>query len=657
MNNGFVQGWLARFRRRWRTCAALFALVFGLGAALILLARPIHQSEAKLRLGEAPPIGGVTGGGLFGMLRLGGDPFANDLELLSSRTLAEGVVDDAALHVKLLAPRGWHRDSLITSLRADRTTRRAVYVVTWGDDGHITVRPDSATRASATAAPGEALTFDGVSVTFRPWRAGMPRSIRISTVPHAEAARVTSGQIEVERTRRDANVVRVRYQHTDPGVTLQVVRSTVQRFTALRAAIQRRESGETVDSLRGIATQTAAELAAAEDAIETLQRTTRFVLPEAQGATAIERYASVGAQLELARIELAALDSALRRVSGTSAGGAWTALLAYPRFLENGTLGGMLARWLELEQTRVGLAQRRGAESAEYRTVAEQIDLLDRSLRTLARDYRAALAQQITALERQSAEMEQLLAGVPRNAIELARRQRQARILAEVTVLTEQRLRQEELRQALTFSNVQLIDPPALRDRPVWPRRKLGLAVVFVFAAGTSLLGLAVMERADATVRNASQVRALLNVPVLAVVRLDGASTRNVTAAEAAAVVRRGVVEMPGQARVALAGVSGDDDSVHAAADAIVRGGVIDVADVAVPMATPDVVVLAPIATFAAASAAAATRLPLVLVLHAGVTGTHAVERAGTLLRDAGASVTGVVMLCSSAHDAESVWA
>src|SRR5688572_19292072 len=126
--DGFIMGLWQRLRRRWLVCAALFGVVFTLGAALILLARPIHRTEAKLRLGEAPPMGSVGGAGsMLGLLRLGGDAFANDLELLASRTLAEGVVDDAALNVKLIAPRGWHRDSLVTVLRADRSTRRATY--------------------------------------------------------------------------------------------------------------------------------------------------------------------------------------------------------------------------------------------------------------------------------------------------------------------------------------------------------------------------------------------------------------------------------------------------------------------------------------------------------------------------------------------------
>jgi uncharacterized protein involved in exopolysaccharide biosynthesis len=657
--DGFVMGMWQRLRRRWHVCAALFAVVFALGAALILLARPIHRTEAKLRLGEAPPMGGVGAGAgsMLGLLRLGGDAFANDLELLASRTLAEGVVDDATLNVKLIAPRGWHRDSLVTVLRADRSTRRATYTAAWLADGRITVRNDTATSDAITTRAGDVITFAGVTIAFRPWRTGMPREIAIKTLPHAEAVRVTGGQIMLERTRRDANVVRIRFEHPDPAVTLQVVNSAVSRFTALRTAIQRRESGETVDSLRTIAAHTAAELARTEDEIEALQRTTGFVMPEAQGEAVIERYATVGAQLEMGRIELAALDSALRRAQASDAAGAWTALLAYPRFLENATLGELLARWMELEQARVQLAQRRGAENVEYRTLVEQIDFLDRSLRTLATDYRGALVQQLSALERQTGEMEALLAGVPRNAIDLARKQRQARILAEVTVLTEQRLRQEELRQALTFSNVQVIDPPALRDRPVWPRKKLGLAVVFMFAFGTSVLGLVVSERADTTVRNATQVRSLLDAPVLAVLRLDAPAPRSVSVVEAAAILRRGVVETPGHVRVALAAVHGDRALAQTAADAIIAGAVLPDGDNAVPLAAPDLVVLPGIDNFAAASAAAAERVPLIVVVHAAVTSEAAVQRANALLREAGVTVVGAIVVCRNGRDAEAVWA
>src|SRR5690606_2264124 len=75
--SSFVGSWLGVVRRRWRAGLLVFLLVTGGTIALILLSRPIYRSEARLRLGEPPPMGGVSPtGGLFSLMRLGGDPFA-----------------------------------------------------------------------------------------------------------------------------------------------------------------------------------------------------------------------------------------------------------------------------------------------------------------------------------------------------------------------------------------------------------------------------------------------------------------------------------------------------------------------------------------------------------------------------------------------------
>jgi uncharacterized protein involved in exopolysaccharide biosynthesis len=95
--------------------------------------------------------------------------------------------------------------------------------------------------------------------------------------------------------------------------------------------------------------------------------------------------------------------------------------------------------------------------------------------------------------------MDATLASVPAQNIELLRRQRTVRILSEVVVLTEQRLRQEELRQALTFANVQVIDPPELRYRPIWPQKGIGVVVAFLLAALSAIIGMMVVDRADAS--------------------------------------------------------------------------------------------------------------------------------------------------------------
>jgi hypothetical protein len=239
--------------------------------------------------------------------------------------------------------------------------------------------------------------------------------------------------------------------------------------------------------------------------------------------------------------------------------------------------------------------------------------------------------------------------------MELLRRQRDLRVLTEVVVLTEQRLRQEELRQALTFSNAQVIDPPALLFEPVWPRKKLMLAAGLLLAFGFGVLAMVVVERADGSVRSARQLAPFMSSPLLAAVpagRRNGRSrVVQLSPGEVDVLLRRGRVDEGRRSHLLLvsAGAPGDAESLARALEGGARengkSGLV-----------PVVTVLPPVASRAAAEAAARYETPVLVVLRAGETDGRAVAGMLELLTGAGATVAGGVMLCRTTRDARIAW-
>ena len=638
----FLASWATLLRRRWGWSAGAFAVVMGLALAIVLLSRPVYQAESRLRLGEPPPMSGVSpNAGVFSFLRLGGDPFSNDLELLSSRTLAEGVVRDVALSVQLMAPRGFHRDSVLASLAIGDSTTEATFEVSWTEATRVTVQRTAPTDSTVGSFPtGVPVTFAGVRAVFRERRAGGPETVRVKTVPFGEAVRVTSGRLRVTRTRREANVLEVAYAELDPGVAQAVVSAAVRNFLQLRTDLMQRESAETVDSLRTVARETEAELRAAEDAIEELQRTSGLVAPDAQSEALIQRYEESLALLETGRAELRSLGAQLDQVAQTDDRvEAWTTLVAHPRFLENLTVGEMVTRLTELEGERTVLRARRTAESREVRIVDAQIQQLDGALRTIATEFRGALEAQVQDLDGRVASMEELLGAIPAQVLELGRRQRNARVLAELLIITEQRLRQEELRQALTFSNVQVIDPPSLLFRPIWPRKKLGTAVGFLIAVGFGLFAAVVLERADGSVRTAAEIRLLTGAPVLAA-GVVGRGAPSLTAEDATAIRRAAARD--GNGRLTIASVCDGTDPVPVieALSALGEGDFFP----------------ATLSAYSAAAAAASDGAQVVLLVRAGRTRREQVSRAVRLVEDAGGRIAGTIVAGDGAGDVRAVW-
>ena len=652
LDQNFLASWWAVFRRRWLVSGVVFVVVFGLGATLVLTARPVYRADAKLRIGEPPPSPGVSAGtSIFGLMRLGGDPFANDLELLGSRTVIEGMVRDAVLNVTVTAPKGWHRDSLFAALSTGDSTPRATFEARWTTTDRIAVRQLSPVEASiGEFAAGAPAQFAGVQAVFRQRKPGGPEKITLTTIPINEAVRRSASRVSFARTRRDANVVQLIAADPDPAIASTAVKSTLSRFIELRTSIQKRESTQNIDSLRAVARETQAELLRAESALEAMQREARLVSPDLQSRAFVDRYTELSAALEETRGLLRAIQS-VRANTAETPGERWSKLLAYPAFRENEAMGQMLNQLTGLERQRSLLANRRTEQNLEYRVVLDQIAYIDRSLASLASDMQTTLSEGIQRQETLLKEMDGTLAGIPSQTIDLARRQRAARILSEVLVLTEQRLRQEELRQALTFANIQVIDPTALRWKPIWPRKKLGLLVAWMIAGFSALMTMIATERADRRLRRAADVMRITGAPVLGVAVRGPAGLRFSTG-ELNAVVHHASVNGRGPLRILVAPVG------HAHANELI--GVLRLA-LPAPVAAgasggAEVVEAANIVDFASASSVALGQIPVTMVIEAGKTTRDELIRATTLVRQAGGSIGGTVVV-GTARAADDVWA
>jgi uncharacterized protein involved in exopolysaccharide biosynthesis len=628
---------LGVLRRRYGWGLGVAVVVFASAAALTLLARPVYRADARLRLGEPPPTAGVSStSGMLNLLRMGGDPFANDLELLSSRTLTEELVRAGVLSVGLRAPRGWHRDSVFISLALSRTdtTARARYEATWNGDGSVTVAQVAPEDALVgTFRVGETATFGGAEVAFAERRPEGPQTVQLSIVPFGESVRRERARLRVERTRRDANVLEIHYTHHDPQVAVGAVTAAVEGFIRLRTTLFERESSESVDSIRTVALRTQLELRAAEDAVEQLQRSAGLLDPEPQAEALILRYETLLAELVEARTEADLLEARRGRVAeATNRIESWSTLLGHPPFLENATMGSLVQQLTTLEQSRLQALTLRQPESLEVRVLEEQIVLLDNGLRTLVAQYTEAVDSSILELEGQVAELEAMVQALPAQVVELGRRQRDVNILSQMVVLTEQRLRQEELREALAYSNVQVVDPPALQFRPVWPRRGLGLVASMLAAMMSGLVAIVLVERSDRTVRSFPRVRAMTGAPVLAA-PIAHNGTRELRTVELEALKRatpRGC---------AVVYCRGAEDSARAIAEALG------------PMARRGP---APLEVYA--DAVAVADHPVLIVMTAGRTPEHEVARVAELLHEAGASVVGTVVAVGSAREVRALW-
>lgn len=639
---GTLERWRELVATRWRTGATVFAVATLIGVAAVFLPRPVYRAEARVRIGEPPPSTGVSPtASVLGFFRPGGDPFANDLELLASRTVTEDLVLDEALAVEARAPRGWYRDSLFTRLTADTGTRKATFDVRWVTPDSVAVRMvDPADSDLGGATVGEPYRFGGVTAVFRPRRPGGPAHITVRTVTFAEAVRRAAHRVDANRTRAEANVVEMQADGTDPVLTQSIVGDAIASFIRLRAALQEHESNQTVDSMRRVVDSARTDLDRAEGDLADWERRSGLVAPDAQATAFFKRYGEVAAALteaESARREVARAFAFGTDGSGTDGSDAprWESVVGAPALMENATVADLANHMAALEQERQALALRRRPDDRAYRDLEAQIASADSSLSGLVAGYRTALDRRIETLRAEKSSMDSAVRALPAASVERARRERSVRVLAEVVSLAEERLRQEQLRTALTFANVQVIDPPALRARPVWPRKKLGLVGTLLCATGLGALAIVLRDRSDRTVRRESDLVAALGAPLLATLRSDSVGDWTLVDGTAAIVP-------PDPARIALVD-AGEPAIADDSAPALRAAGV--------PVAA-----VGRVDRFPAARELMSRADAVLVVAEYGRTLTRDVERAGRLVRAAGGRVLGVLIACRSDADIRRVW-
>ena len=169
------------------------------------------------------------------------------------------------------------------------------------------------------------------------------------------------------------------------------------------------------------------------------------------------------------------------------------------------------------------------------------------------------------------------------------------------------------------------------------------------------VLAMVVVERADGSIRSARQLAPFMSSPLLAAVpagRRNGRSgVVQLSPGEVDVLLRRGRVDEGRRSHLLLvsAGAPGDAERLARA----LEGGAHENGKSGL---VPVVTVLPPVASRAAAEAAARYETPVLVVLRAGETDGRAVAGMLELLTGAGAPVAGGVMLCRTTRDARIAW-
>lgn len=482
--------------RNWVLIGLAIASILGATAIYTFNMVPVWEARASIRIDEQR-----SNVAVLDILQniSSGSQVETEMEVLRSRTLAESVVEQLALQVTTLAPRGMARAALMENVYAERWAPEARYSLTRGEGGAYRAVDQESGAALGDFAVGQPIALSGVTFTLTS-EATAWESIEVEVLSFEEAVLDLQRSTTVSRPNRDASVVNVRYESTDTVLVASVPNLLATQFIADRRDVQKTEARSTVDFLREQIDTLNAQLTTAEEDLQAFQEGEQVVSLQAQSDAREEQLITFQAQREQAAIEERSLRQLLNEIEleerelGPLEPSPYRRLIGFPQLLQNNSASEMLRSLNETERSRTDLLQRRLPEDQDVQFLTDRIRELENQLRAIATTYLQSLENTVQSLDETLDQMGTDLEAIPAQQVQQTRLTRQLDILDEVYTVLQTRLKEAEVAQAVEDASVRIVDTAILPVRPIKPRKALNLALALILG---SLLGVGVAFTRD----------------------------------------------------------------------------------------------------------------------------------------------------------------
>lgn len=513
--------WFLVVRNRW---LILSSLTVSLALAVIYASRatPIYQAEASIRIDEKQ-----SNIPVLDVLKevSAGSELATEMEVLRSRSLALDVVDSLGLQVVVAEPRGVPRSRLISVRRVSDAPSRGEYVLE--RVGQTFKFAGRETRF----APGSHALIGGIEVTLSEGAFEYPR-IHLVVPARMETVAQFGRALSVSRPARDANMVAVRYQGTDPELVAQVPNALAQTFINRRGTVKKTEATSTVLFLRNQLDTLQRQLAQAEDSLRTFRESEQVVSLADEASSQVQNLARLQAERSSSESERAALASLLEEVRRQAATASaadpspYRRLLAFPTLLRNPAISQLLASLNEVENQKSQLLVRRTERDPDVVALAQRVDAIEEQIRSLALTYLLGLGNQVTSIDTELAKYSAKAEKVPAKEVQFARLARRPKVLEEIYTMLQSRLKEAEIAQAVEDPSVRVVDYAVVPERPIKPNKPLVVLLGGMFGLMAGVGGAFLRQALDRKVRSREDVLRLTGAPVLGVIpRISAAAS------------------------------------------------------------------------------------------------------------------------------------
>ena len=477
-------------RRNWWIILGSIVLCTAMALWLAMRTAPVYRSSITIRINDATKeMQSIIRDALLPLTS--GNEVSTEREVLGSRTLMEDAVRGFGLQLSIQTPARVARSELLRDIQVAPDASPGVYLLHRDESGSYRITREGNAAILATAAPDSAVRFRGITFQLRP-RVLEHESLRLMVVPFPDAVANLRLGVTVARLDREAKILTLDYESSDPELTAAVPNLIAHRFVARRVAGQRAAVGSTIDFLRQQLDTLARQLRAAETALLAYRERERVVDPTVEGSSQVNRIVLLQSErstLETERAALAKLMSEVERAAASQMPdqpSPYRNLMSFPTLLRNETATRLLDVLQTVEGQRSELLARRTSSDPDVRTLIDRIKSIEKALHAMATTYLQGLTHQVAGIDSTLGGFGRQLQQVPQRELQYARLVRQPKLLEDLFSFLQTRLKEAEIAQAANDLSVQVIDPAIRPREPIQPRPVLNL---FVGAVLGGLLG------------------------------------------------------------------------------------------------------------------------------------------------------------------------
>jgi len=510
-----VRGVLDAIRRHRLLMVSTIVLTIGLGVAYTMYSAPVYEATTLVRF-EAQQVD------LPELVQL---PYTDNLintemEVLRGRNAAAAAIDTLGLRANVVEPRRGKPSELFASIAVSPTADSQTIVLRARKNGEFDVTRPTRRTPLGIARVGDTTRLAGVQ--FVPTKAAhaVPE-VTIYVSPRDAAIASFKSSLLLARPARDADLIAISVRNGDPARAAAAANFMAKNLIADRGLARKGRTSSTVAFLEQQDDSLGRQLRAAEESLRSYQQREHVIDVPQQASAEVTRLAKLQADLASVRAERDAFRELVDQFKNDTAGGslggqsASRRLMAFPSLLSNQAASTLLGDLAQVESQRSQLLIHRTPDDSDVRVLTARIHEMEGQLQEIAESYLQSLSNQVASLEGEAGKFSTQLDALPEKELQTARRQRDTKVLNDLWVLVQTRLKEAQMTNAGGDATVRIADPASPPTAPIRPRPLVNLGLALVLGCLLGATAVLARDYTDRSIRSRADALSAVGLPVL----------------------------------------------------------------------------------------------------------------------------------------------